>query len=87
MVKCFELWEARFKILIKENDFETWDILTIIPFILTFPINNKIVNKSGFHWTGEDKRKIKLGFKFKHLLINALCYKKFCYIFNCDTPQ
>lgn len=35
----------------------------------------------------EDKRKMKLDFKVKHLLINALSYKEFFYVFNCDSAN
>lgn len=31
--------------------------------ISTFPFNEKVVNEPDFHWTKDDKRKIKLGFK------------------------
>lgn len=56
-----------------------WDFLFLIngSFIPIFLFNDKVVNKHDFHWIEEDKRKVKLSFKVKHLLINAFNSKEF----------
>lgn len=77
----------RFEIFIKEIYFEVWDILINGLFIPTFTLNDKVVNKSDFHWTKEDKKKGKLGFKVKHTFINALGSKEFYYVFTCDSSK
>lgn len=83
----FELWKDRFEIFIKEIYFEVWNILINGLFIPTFSLNDKVVNKSDFHWTKEDKKKGKLGFKVKHIFINALGSKEFYYVFTCDFSK
>lgn len=72
---------------IKQNDFEMWDVLINGKFILTFSFNYRVVSKLDFHWTEEDKRKVKLGFKVKRVFISALNSKEFCYVFNCDSAK
>ena len=64
-----------------------WDFIIKGPFIPTFFFDDKIVNEPDFQWTEEDKRKLKLVFKVKYLLISALSSKEFLYIFNFIPPK
>lgn len=68
----FESWKARMKFFVEENDFEMWEFFINGTFILSYCIDNKVVHKPDFIWTKEDKRKLKLGFKVKYLMMTAL---------------
>lgn len=80
----FELWKVIFKFLSKKLIFKIWDILINGPFIHTFSFTYEVVNKLDFNWIEEDKRKVKLDFKFKHIFINEvwdtleMIYRFFC---------
>lgn len=78
----FDLWKVKFETFIKDNDFEIWDILNNNMFITTLSINYEVINKPEFDWTEEDLKKVKLGLKVKHLLINALSSKLFYNVFT-----
>lgn len=52
--ECFSLWKARMNIFIEENDIDTRVTIKNGMFIPTYYINNKVVNRANFLWTGED---------------------------------
>lgn len=63
------------------------NILVNDMFIPTFSFNDEVVNKLDFHWTEKDKRKGKVDFQFKYLLIKFLSSKELCYDFTYDSTK
>lgn len=85
--EMFDLWKARMKIFIEAYDFEMWDCVINGPFFPTNCINNKVVHKPYNLWTKSDKRKVKLCFKVKYLLMSALRTREYLSIFNFDSAK
>lgn len=79
----FDLWKARFESFIKANYFEICDIL----FITTLSFKDRIVNKLDVGWTKEVMRKVKILFKVKLILINALSFNEFYYVFTYESSK
>lgn len=67
----FDVWKEIFETFIESKDFEMQDILNNGSFIPTFSFNDAVLNKPDFDWTKEDLRKVKIGFKVKHLFTSA----------------
>lgn len=59
------------------------EILSSTIFILTYCVNNKVVNKSDFLLPEENKIKVKINFKTKYLIMGALNTREYFYVFNC----
>lgn len=87
VIDRFELWKTSFETFIEAYNFEMWNILNNGTFIPNFSFNDEVVNKPDFDWTKEKLRKVKLSFKVKHFLINALSFKKFYYVFTCKSAK
>lgn len=67
---------------IEANNFEMWDFFTNGPFIPTYCINSKVLNKLDNVSTEDDKIKVKLDFKTKYLFNNTLSTKELFSVLN-----
>lgn len=82
-----DLWKTRTKIFLEANDFDLSNFIIKGSFIHTYYTNNKVVNTPDNLWTEYVKRKVKLGFKVKHLLMSSLSTKELYFVFNCNSTK
>lgn len=60
-----ELWKGRIRIFIQCINFELWETIINGQFIPAHHVNDKVIDKTDFLWTKEDKRNFELDFKAK----------------------
>lgn len=83
----FYLWKVRMIIFVEAYYFEIWDFFIKSLLNRTYYINDKLVNKSDKFQTEDDKRKVKIGFKTKYLIMRALRTKEYLSVFNCNSTK
>lgn len=56
-------------------------------FSPTYFANSEVVNKPSNIWTTEDKRKFKLSFKVKYLMMRTFSTREYFYVFKYNTAN
>lgn len=64
-----------------------WNFIISDMFIPTYCFNNKLVNKLDFLLTKEEKRKVKISFKVKYLIISAPSTRNYLCVFSCISAK
>lgn len=83
----FQLRKARFKIFIQSINLGLWEKIINIPFIPTNYINGEVVDKPDFLWTKDEKRKFKIDFNTKNILVMSLNENRFFMYLSVILPR
>lgn len=78
----FDQWKVRFKVFIKNTNFESWEIIISDLFIHIHYVNGEIIDKHVFLWTKENNGKFQLDFKVENFLVMSFSENQLLYVLN-----
>lgn len=85
--RSFNVWQAKFRVIIQNLNHELWETIVNILFIPTHQVDDEVVDKSHFLWTVEGKRKINIDLKINNFTIMSLDDSKFYGVHHCKNAK
>lgn len=85
--EAYSYWRDRMRIHVQGIAFEIWETIENGPFIPTYLVNDKVVEKPRSMWTEDEKRTVQYSLKAKNIITSALSYDEFHRVSDCDTAK